>query len=495
MENFKSFGRKISVPFLQGYTAITGPNGSGKSNIADTILFVLGPKSSKAIRAGKLTDLIWNGGKDKKGADSCQVSLLFDNSDRQIPVEADEVKLTRYVGLSPSVEGGYNSYFYINDRKSSLSEFDSLLAHARISAEGYNLVQQGDIQKIVSMSSIERRRILDNIAGITKFDDDITQAEGKRRETEENLERIRIILDEIDKQIKQLEADRDGALKYKELNERMSTAKAQLAYKNRELIERQIVGTKEQIAKHEADKAKLQAQKAELRTLFDAAVARLNELEQEMAERGGEEAKQLKEKLDGLRIERARATDGIETSKEVLKQLRVEAGEANREQAKIQKETDALAREREKIDARMGELDEQIKAADKDLHEVDELASKSDAKVLNIQKQIIALNNEIDQVEERVKGIVLEGDRTKEAMSRLEAEITQIEESRKAYQVEHDDADCSSKNCGRPRKRRVRASRNSSRNFTRSDRRKRSSQESRPSSKRRSSASPGSTPS
>src|SRR5438093_1097285 len=253
MENFKSFGRKITVPFLQGFTAITGPNGSGKSNIADAILFVLGPKSSKAIRAGKLTDLIWNGGKDKKGADSCQVSLLFDNSDRQIPVEADEVKLTRYVGLSPSVDGGYNSYFYINDRKSSLSEFDSLLAHARISAEGYNLVQQGDVQRIVSMSSIERRRILDNIAGITKFDDDIGQAEGKRKETEENLERIRIILDEIDKQIKQLEADRDGALKYKDLNGRLSTAKAQLAYKNRELIERQIVGTKEQIAKHEAD--------------------------------------------------------------------------------------------------------------------------------------------------------------------------------------------------------------------------------------------------
>src|SRR5204862_14254 len=283
MENFKSFGRKISIPFLQGYTSITGPNGSGKSNIADAILFVLGPKSAKAIRAGKLTDLIWNGGKDKNGANECQVSLIFDNSDRQIPVEADEVKLTRYIGLSPSVEGGYNSYFYINDRKSSLSEFDSLLAHARISAEGYNLVQQGDIQRIVSMSSVERRRILDNIAGITKFDDDIGQAEGKRKETEDNLERIRIILDEIDKQIKQLEADRDGALKYRDLNEKLTTAKAQLAYKNRELIERQIVGTKEQIAKHEGDKAKLEAQKEERRGRLDAAVARLNELEQAMA--------------------------------------------------------------------------------------------------------------------------------------------------------------------------------------------------------------------
>src|SRR5207247_3994525 len=110
----------------------------------------------------------------------------------------------------------YHWSLYMADPESALSEFASLPAHARISAEGYNLVQQGDIQRIVSMSSIDRRRVLDNIAGITKFDDDIGQAEGKRRETEENLDRIRIILEEIDRQITQLEADRDGALKYKQ---------------------------------------------------------------------------------------------------------------------------------------------------------------------------------------------------------------------------------------------------------------------------------------
>src|SRR2546426_11308305 len=136
MENFKSFGRKITVPFLQGFTAITGPNGSGKSNIADAILFVLGPKSSKAIRAGKLTDLIWNGGKDKKSADSCQGSLLFDKSDRPIPVEAGEVKLTPDVGPSPARGGGYKSYFYLKHPKASLSEVDSLLGHAPISRGG-----------------------------------------------------------------------------------------------------------------------------------------------------------------------------------------------------------------------------------------------------------------------------------------------------------------------------------------------------------------------
>src|SRR2546429_1841841 len=103
MENFKSFGRKISIPFLQGYTSITGPNGSGKSNIADAILFVLGPKSAKAIRAGKLTDLIWNGGKGKNAAHSCQVSPIFYNSDPQSPLQAGEGELSLYIGLRPSL--------------------------------------------------------------------------------------------------------------------------------------------------------------------------------------------------------------------------------------------------------------------------------------------------------------------------------------------------------------------------------------------------------
>ena len=89
LENFKSFGRKIKIPFLEGFTAITGPNGSGKSNIADAILFVLGPKSSKIIRAGRLTDLIYKGGKEK--VNQCKVSLVFDNESKRLPITEDEI--------------------------------------------------------------------------------------------------------------------------------------------------------------------------------------------------------------------------------------------------------------------------------------------------------------------------------------------------------------------------------------------------------------------
>ncbi len=441
LDNFKSFNRKVRLPFLRGYTAVTGPNGSGKSNISDAVLFVLGPRSNKAIRAGRLTDLIWNGGKEKRGASYTEVSLVFDNSDRLIPVDSDEVKLTRWVGISPSDKEGYNSYFYINERKSTLAEFDSLLAHARISADGYNFVQQGDIQRVVQMSAVDRRRLLDSIAGITKFDDDIGAADAKRKQTEENLGRIQIILDEIANHLKQLGADREGALKYRELKERLDTAKAQMAYKNRDLIQEQAASTRGQLDSYENERTQLLAKKADLQGQVDAAVAKLSDVEREIAERGGEEAKQLKVRLDGLRIERARAGDGIETSTEAIRRAKLELAEAQKERARHGKEIEALQKERTAFEARLQELEKSLHAAESDLKGVDEVASKSDAKVYQIQKEVVALSKKVDELEEGLKALILDHDRSQEGAGRLADEIHQLEELRKTYQVELEDAE------------------------------------------------------
>jgi len=441
MENFKSFGHKVVVPLLQGYTTITGPNGSGKSNIADAILFVLGPKSARAIRAGKLTDLIWNGGKDRKGADYTEVSLTFDNSDRIIPIESDEVILTRRVSLSTGVEGGYNSYFYVNGRKSQLQEFDSLLSHARISAEGYNIVQQGDIQKIISMGSVDRRRLLDNVAGITKFDEDIGQAETKRRATEENLARIQIILDEIKGQLGQLEKDRTGALKYKELKERLDLAKAQMAYKSKELIEEEISGTKKQIAKYEVERGKLQEQITNLDRELQKVSAEMTDAEQKIAERGGEEAKQLKEKLDTLRVERARAADGIETSKEESLRLKKEAVDIGRDRGKVQKEIETFTKDRKGIAVELEEAETLLKKAESELRKLEEVASKSDAKVTTIQKEVITLTKKKGELEEKVHDLILESDRLRQEGEHLDSEIVQSERSRKSCELEVQDAE------------------------------------------------------
>src|SRR5579864_9334290 len=141
VRNFKSFAGATEIPFQPGFTGVAGPNGMGKSNISDAILFVLGPTSSKALRADRLTHLFFNGGSSKKPASECEVSLVFDNHDRLLPNGQDEVEITRYVKLAPSDPDGYYSYFYINGRRSTQAEIDSLLGHARLSGDGYNLVQ------------------------------------------------------------------------------------------------------------------------------------------------------------------------------------------------------------------------------------------------------------------------------------------------------------------------------------------------------------------
>ncbi|MDI6856324.1 MAG: AAA family ATPase, partial [Candidatus Thermoplasmatota archaeon] len=247
LENFKSFGKRLRIPLLPGFTGITGPNGSGKSNILDAVLFVLGPKSSKVIRAGKLTDLIFDGGASKQPCDFCKVSLVFDNLDRVLPLDTGVV-LTRLVKYSNSHETqNYYSYFYINGRASSLTEFENLLAYANISGEGYNIIQQGDVNLIISMSSVERRKILDSIAGITKFDSDIQKSENEKVAIDTNLEKIQIILEELNSRLAQLEHESKRALEYRNLKNELMLRKYQMGIKKRRSYEGEIKRTKEEM--------------------------------------------------------------------------------------------------------------------------------------------------------------------------------------------------------------------------------------------------------
>jgi chromosome segregation protein len=138
LQNFKSFGKKVRIPFFNDFTTISGPNGSGKSNIIDGILFALGLSNSRVLRAEKLTDLIFDSDNGKKNF--AQVSIKFDNKDRQIPVDSDEIVITRKVRKT---ESGYYSYYYFNDSPVSLADIHNYLSKARITPEGYNVVLRG----------------------------------------------------------------------------------------------------------------------------------------------------------------------------------------------------------------------------------------------------------------------------------------------------------------------------------------------------------------
>ena len=288
MENFKSFGGKLVVPLMEGYTAVTGPNGSGKSNITDAILFVLGPKSSKAVRAGKLTDLIFDGGKSKGKASFTKVSLVFDNTDRLMPWDDDTVRLTRYVKLSDNGTD-YSSYFYVNDRKSTMTEFDGLLTKARISADGYNLVQQGDVTRIVQMGAIERRRIIDAISGIASFDADIEKARGERAEAETNLDRIGIVVDELNHQVDRLAKDREDARAYIAAQAALEMARAQYSHRKLQMEQSKLDSVSDQISRLEGRMDSDVAAKADLESARAEKERQISEKEDEIASKIGPE--------------------------------------------------------------------------------------------------------------------------------------------------------------------------------------------------------------
>jgi len=436
LENFKSFGKRQTIPLLDGFTAVTGPNGSGKSNISDAVLFVLGPRSSKAIRARNLSDLIYNGGKSKKPARSCKVSLVFDNTDRTIPLDADTIILTRVIRLSKTQEGGYYSYYYINGRPSNLNQFENILAHARISADGYNIVQQGDINQIVSMGPIERRRLIEDMAGITKFDADINKAEKKKAQVEENLDRISVILSEIEIQIKQLEKDREDALKYKELKDKLDLAKAQMAYKQKELVEAEIVSISKDIQGKEEEKASLLIQKDKLLEEKEKIKEELVEVENEILEKGGEEAQKLKGRIDQLRLDIARCDDSTSTAKESIGTLKKSISHLRSDIKGVEKELKRLDTEAEKAQTSFDKKAATLEEVEKKKKETDEYLANSNTQVMEIQRKLMKLQKKMETSQKERHEKELELDRVKEKIESLSIDIARLEEIVKTHDFE-----------------------------------------------------------
>ncbi len=456
LENFKSFGRRLHIPFMPGYTAITGPNGSGKSNIADAILFVLGPRSSKAIRVGKLTDLIFDGGKEKKPATFCRVVLTFDNTDRTIPVDDDEVRLCRVVrvashradraggageGGQASPGPGYYSYFYVNERASSLNEFDALLAHARISADGYNLVQQGDINRIVLMSNLERRRLLDDIAGITRYDEDIKKAEEKRAATEENLGTIETLLEEVRRQVSQLQRERDSALKYKGLRDKRDELRVQMAFRRKQDIELELSSLNAQIEDLQKEQEGVGRQVEELQKRLAAAKSDVEALENKLAEAGGADAQELRKRIDELRLETMRAKDCADTARERIKQLKGAGASTASDIRALDKEMGGVKGELERLSEELAGLRESERAASDELRAAQESVAKSDTRAMKLQRELVLQKRELDEMEEERGRLLLERQRLEDRVAACSQSIAQLEESVKKYDFQISDID------------------------------------------------------
>ncbi|WP_368654786.1 chromosome segregation protein SMC [Ornithinibacillus sp. 4-3] len=210
---FKSFAERISVNFVKGVTAVVGPNGSGKSNITDAIRWVLGEQSVKSLRGSKMEDIIFQGSDTRKPLNVAEVTLVLDNSDKALPIDYEEVSVTRRVYRSGESE------FYINKQACRLKDIIELFLDSGLGRDAFSTISQGKVEEIISSKPEDRRTIFEEAAGVLKYKQRKKKAELKLMETEENLSRVQDIIHEIDSQIGPLQKQAEIAKKYLEKKE------------------------------------------------------------------------------------------------------------------------------------------------------------------------------------------------------------------------------------------------------------------------------------
>ncbi|GAA0349782.1 chromosome segregation protein SMC [Bacillus horti] len=213
---FKSFADRTELEFVPGVTAVVGPNGSGKSNVSDSIRWVLGEQSAKSLRGAKMEDIIFAGSDTRKPVNYGEVTLVLDNSDQALPVDYDEVAITRRVYRSGDSE------YLLNKQTCRLKDITELFMDTGLGKEAYSIIGQGRIEEILSTKSEDRRGIFEEAAGVVKYKSRKKEAERKLDETAANLVRIQDIIYEIEEQIEPLKEQSDKAKAYKTLKKELT---------------------------------------------------------------------------------------------------------------------------------------------------------------------------------------------------------------------------------------------------------------------------------
>lgn len=258
IQGFKSFADRTEIEFKEGITAIVGPNGSGKSNVSDAIRWVLGEQSVKVLRGNKMEDVIFSGTETRKALGYAEVTIVFDNRDGSIPIDYQEVAVTRRMFRSGESE------YYINKNSCRLKDVRELFMDTGIGKDGYSIIGQGRIDEILSTKPEDRRNIFEEAAGIIKYKAKKAEAEKKLESTNSNLIRIKDIILELQKQHDSLKEQANKARIFLDLSKKVKEVEINLLIREIEALREEIDNIKGQKEKVEENLNLLLTQRKKL---------------------------------------------------------------------------------------------------------------------------------------------------------------------------------------------------------------------------------------
>src|SRR5436309_3909203 len=231
---FKSFADRTQFDFGPGITAIVGPNGSGKSNIVDAVRWILGEQSAKSLRGGEMADVIFNGSTSRKSLGMAEVTMTFDNSRRVLSTEAAEVQITRRVYRSG--EGEY----LINNQICRLRDIKELFLGSGAGADAYCIIEQGRVDVLLQASTQDRRAIFEEAAGISRFRAKKTETLRRLERVDQNLQRLRDIIDEVEKQLRGVKLQASKAQRFQEYSNRLKELRVALGLQEFQQLDTQL---------------------------------------------------------------------------------------------------------------------------------------------------------------------------------------------------------------------------------------------------------------
>lgn len=417
---FKSFAQRTEIVFDEGITGIVGPNGSGKSNIGDAVRWVLGEQSAKTLRGASMSDVIFNGTQKRKPLSYCEVSLVFDNDDHALAMEAAEVMVTRRVYRNGESE------YYLNRTACRLKDVVDLFRDTGIGKEGYSIIGQGRIDEILSRKSEDRRQVFEEAAGIVKFKARKEEADKKLQRTLENLERVDDILDELTKRVKPLEEQSRNARVYLELSTelkdldlnlfliRSDRARARLSELESELLTVQTI-----LADTESNLTDKTTRRDETQNRIDQLEEAITKARTELME-CAEHVHESQKKLSALQSRR-------ETRSENRQRIVREQEEAQERLAEIEKDHARIQADVEKQHSLIADAEQILRATQEAAEKAQAKEKEADA-ALETQKAAV-----IDQMN-RLSDVRNDKTRLNTMQAQMEMRLTEIEESGGALQ-------------------------------------------------------------
>lgn len=405
VQGFKSFANKITFQFHNGITGIVGPNGSGKSNVADAVRWVLGEQRVKQLRGASMQDVIFSGTENRKPLSYAYVAITLDNADHQLAIEFDEVTVARRIYRSGESE------YLINGSPCRLKDVNELFYDTGIGKEGYSIIGQGQIDKILSGKPEERRELFDEAAGIVKFKRRKAAAQTKLENEKQNLVRVNDILSELEKQIAPLEKQSEVAKVYLRKKEELKTLDVNVFLLENARIREQLqaVGEKYTLAAGELQGAGEQYES--IREEYERIQEEIESLDAEI--------EQARSTLTDTGLMRGRLEGELNVLKEQINSAHgSEAHLTNRRRA-LEEEISAKEKDRQAI------LDEKSRT-DAQMQEIAEAADSARAKLEEIQNRIAELNGSIEGGKNTIIGELNQRATIKSRMGRFDTMMEQV---------------------------------------------------------------------